>query len=65
VGETIVDNWRAEMGDLQVATRDGGAPSTKTSATLQEIMKPRKQLWLSLEMVQPTTRVGCVLSCIF
>jgi hypothetical protein len=53
------------MISLQAATRDGGAPSTKTSVTLQEIMKPRKQLWLSLEMVQPTTRVGCVLSCIF
>ncbi|MFZ0547485.1 MAG: hypothetical protein WAM60_18710 [Candidatus Promineifilaceae bacterium] len=34
VGETIVDNWRAGMDGLQVATRDGGAPSTKTSVTL-------------------------------
>jgi hypothetical protein len=34
VGETIVDNWRAGMDDLQVATRDGGAPSTKTSVTV-------------------------------
>jgi hypothetical protein len=34
VGETVVDNWGAGRDDLQVATRDGGAPSTKTSATL-------------------------------
>ena len=33
VGEMVVDNWRAGRDALQVATRDGGAPSTKTSDT--------------------------------